>query len=158
MAGRRANAVYCSDTCRQAGHRAKVGKSKAPMVTREAKRVQAEELDGLDLDTTTEPTEDTPTMAGHMESATVKKLDELGVEWQDDPLALHLLNMAHVLDNPSSVAPGTLTGMGKSFREAYKDYLKANAGGAPTRASGGNGTPSAQDEAAALLAALGGAS
>ncbi|MGO5251713.1 hypothetical protein ACTQ2Q_10240 [Atopobiaceae bacterium LCP21S3_F11] len=149
MAGRRSNAVVCSDTCRQAKHRAKaaVKAGRAPKPEgHDAEPNHAWRGDDADG----EPTE----LRGRLEETTRRRFEAAGInDYDEDPLAVHLLGMAHILDNPGSVAPGSLTGMGKSFRDAYKDFMRDR----ETVDLAKDPVAAVQDEAAQLLAGLGAA-
>lgn len=148
MAGKRATAVVCSPACRQAKYR-------------DARRAEAKP-EGWDAEPNHpwrgEPAEagppsDTPER-GRLEETTRRRFEVAGIDdYDEDPLAVHLLGMARILDNPGSVAPGSLTGMGKAFRDAYKDFMRDRETVDPAK----DPVAAVQDEAAQLLAGLGAA-
>ena len=119
MAHKRANARTCSAACRKA-------------LSRAAHREPAPKPPGYDAEPVHPPREDdaaTPDpppaeLRGRLEASVRAKFDAMGHDYEADPLAVHILGMAHALDTPGSMAPGSLTGMGKAFRDAYKEYLR----------------------------------
>lgn len=151
MAHKRATARTCSAACRKALSRRanKPGAKPAPKPPGwDAEPVHPPRKDDADpLDTP--PTE----LCGRLEASVRAKFDTMGHDYEADPLAVHLLGMARILDNPGSVAPGSLTGMGKSFRDAYKDFMRDH----ETVDLARDTVAAVQDEAAQLLAGLGAA-
>ena len=121
MAHKRANARTCSAACRKA-------------LSRKAHREPAPKPPGYDaepvhpaLEDDEAPQDPPPTEPrGRLEASVRAKFDTMGNDYEDDPLAVHILAMARALDVPGSMAPGSLTGMGKAFRDAYKEYLREN--------------------------------
>lgn len=121
MAHKRANARTCSPACRKA-------------LSRAAHRAPAPKPPGPDAGPDTAPRGDDagPDTAppaephGRLEASVRAKFDTIGNDYEADPLAVHILGMARALDVPGSMAPGSLTGMGKAFRDAYKEYLREN--------------------------------
>ena len=111
MANKRATARTCSPACRKALSRARTAKP-----------------EGWDAEPNHawrgEPPDDTPER-GRLEASVRAKFEALaGNDYEVDPLAVHILSMARALDLPGSMAPGSLTGMGKAFRDAYKEFLR----------------------------------
>lgn len=111
MANKRATARTCSPACRKALSRAK------------AARPDDEPAAPPPADAGP-PNDDTPER-GRLEASVRAKFGALaGNDYEDDPLAVHILAMARALDLPGSMAPGSLTGMGKAFRDAYKEFVR----------------------------------
>ena len=107
MAHKRANARTCSPACRKALSRTKAAKP-----------------DAASAAPPTAEAGDTPER-GRLEASVRAKFEALvGNDYEDDPLAVHILAMARALDLPGSMAPGSLTGMGKAFRDAYKEFVR----------------------------------
>ena len=144
MAGKRATAVVCSPACRQAKYRdARRTDAKTEPPKRAPRNPSAD-------DTPEPPAE----LHGRLEETTRRRFEAAGIDdYDEDPLAVHLLGMARILDNPGSVAPGSLTGMGKAFRDAYKDFMRDH----ETVDLAKDPVAAVQDEAAQLLAGLGAA-
>ena len=148
MAGKRATAVVCSPACRQAKYRDARRAEAKPEPPKRAPRNPS--ADGAPDEPTDEPTE----LRGRLEETTRRRFVTAGInDYDADPLAVHLLGMARILDNPGSVAPGSLTGMGKAFRDAYKDFMRDRETVDLTK----DPVAAVQDEAARLLAGLGAA-
>ena len=84
----------------------------------------------LAVDGGDDPAVETPPPAaqagGQLEASVRAKFVGLAADYETDPLAVHILAMARLLDTPGSMAPGSLGTMGKAFREAYKEYLREN--------------------------------
>lgn len=113
MANKRATARTCSPACRKALSRAKAAKPAKPDAEPAA---QPPAEPG--------PPNDTPER-GRLEASVRAKFEALaGADYEVDPLAVHILSMARLLDLPASMAPGSLAGIGKAFREAYKEFLR----------------------------------
>ena len=119
MANKRATARTCSAACRKALSRAKAAKpDAAPAAPPDAAPAAPPTAEAGP------PNDDTPER-GRLEASVRAKFEALaGNDYEDDPLAVHILAMARALDLPGSMAPGSLTGMGKAFRDAYKEYLR----------------------------------
>lgn len=110
MANKRATARTCSPACRKALSRAKAAKPDAEPVAPPPAEAG--------------PPNDTPER-GRLEASVRAKFEAIvGSDYEDDPLAVHILAMARALDLPGSMAPGSLTGMGKAFRDAYKEFVR----------------------------------
>lgn len=122
MAHKRATARTCSAACRKALSR-RAGKPDAEHAPKppgwDAEPVHPPRKDDADP-LGTPPAEP----RGRLEASVRAKFDTMGHDYEADPLAVHILGMAHALDTPGSMAPGSLTGMGKAFRDAYKEYLR----------------------------------
>lgn len=111
MANKRATARTCSPACRKALSRAKAAKPDAEPVAPPPAEAGP-------------PNDDTPER-GRLEASVRAKFEALvGADYEVDPLAVHILSMARLLDLPASMAPGSLAGIGKAFREAYKEFLR----------------------------------
>lgn len=108
----------------------------------------------LAVDGGDDPAAETPPPAapagGQLEASVRVKFSALDTDYEADPLAVHILAMARTLDVPGSVAPGSLTGMGKAFRDAYKEYLREN----EDASAKDDPVSNAKNEAAAKLAML----
>ena len=112
MANKRATARTCSPACRKALSRARTAKPEG-WDAEPNHAWRGEPPDG-----------DTPER-GRLEASVRAKFEALaGNDYEDDPLAVHILAMARALDLPGSMAPGSLTGMGKAFRDAYKEFVR----------------------------------
>ncbi len=111
MANKRATARTCSPACRKALSRARAAKPDA-------------EPEAPPPAEAGPPNDDAPER-GRLEASVRAKFEALaGNDYEDDPLAVHILAMARALDLPGSMAPGSLTGMGKAFRDAYKEFVR----------------------------------
>ena len=123
MDPKRPGARTCSAACRKALSRA--GQKAA--ATGEAQQTPAGAHigpGGTNLDAADRARDAAPERGRLEESVRAKFEDLRGADYEDDPLAVHILAMARALDLPGSMAPGSLTGMGKAFRDAYKEYLR----------------------------------
>lgn len=119
MAHKRANARTCSPACRKALSRAG---QRAATPDDDAAPRRGPLSDSAGDDAPHAP--DTPER-GRLEASVRAKFEAIvGNDYEDDPLAVHILAMARALDLPGSMAPGSLTGMGKAFRDAYKEFVR----------------------------------
>ena len=83
---------------------------------------------------------------GRIEQAVRAKLAPLGRD--DDPLAVYLLGLARTLDNPGTIAGGSLSSVGREFRETYAAFFREH------EKPEGDGVDQARDAVAAKLAGL----
>lgn len=83
---------------------------------------------------------------GRIEEATRTKLEPLGLD--DDPLAVYLLGLARTLDNPGTIAGGSLSAVGREFRETYAAFFRDN------EQPAGDAVDAAKDEVARKRAAV----
>lgn len=144
MVGRRPTAKTCNTNCRVKLSNARKAGHKTPAeLDGTAGRVLPED-EALEL---AGPSSDREAQGGgRIEQATRAKLAPLGRD--DDPLAVYLLSLARTLDNPGTIAGGSLTAVGKEFRETYAAFFREH--GEPE----GDAVDRAQDEVAAKRAEL----
>ena len=136
LAGRGAHAKTCSPRCRKALQRRRqlVGPD---MVAAATDQAAADPGDGGGA---------AAPPLGKIEQAVTAKLEPLGRG--DDPLAVYLVGLARTLDNPSTIAGGSLSSVGREFRETYATFFKEH--GTPE----GDGVDAAKDAVAAKRAEM----
>lgn len=59
--------------------------------------------------------------SARISAATRAKLAPLNRD--DDPLAVYLLSLANLLDNPTEMAGGALSSIGKEYRATYREFF-----------------------------------
>lgn len=139
MAGKHGSAKSCSDACRVRAYRRKL-KAKADGKPDPGPTAAAQAAAPV------APAETMQAPAGGITKATRDKLAPLGRD--DDPMAVYLLNLATLLDNPAELAGGALSSIGKEFRATYAAFFDEH--GEPE----GDAADQARDEVAAKRAQL----
>lgn len=127
LAGRSASRKTCSDACRAAVSRARRAGKPLPSELAD-KGGTARKV--LEYNARAEAANAPATLPqGRLEATTRAKFDALGLDYESDPLAVLVLGMASTLDNPDSMAPGSIGTLSKAFRDGYREYLQGHNGG-----------------------------